>query len=121
MKTSRSLLIGSLCAVLLGPPAISFAAYNAASPTASYHHHHGDWAEMFKNLHLSQQQQDQIHTLVADYRQAHPEGSQPDEASRKALWDQILAVLTPEQRAQLEQETQARRDQQASPAATPSP
>ena len=62
---------------------------------------------MLRNLNLSQQQQAQIKTLITSYKQAHPQGSQPDSAARAQLKQQILAVLTPDQRAKLEAEKQA--------------
>ncbi len=76
---------------------------------------------MLKTLDLSQQQQNQIKTLVTNYKQAHPKGSQPDDAARKQLRDQVLAVLTPAQRTKLEQEKAAWHKQHPSPAPSASP
>ncbi|HTX56246.1 MAG TPA: hypothetical protein VMD47_04000 [Candidatus Acidoferrales bacterium] len=85
----------------------------------------------FAALHLTDAQRTQIQTLRQNYRQAHPKGSAPDPAARKQLRRQILAVLTPDQRAQLRAQAQQRRAQREqhqgndntifppSPAATP--
>jgi Spy/CpxP family protein refolding chaperone len=111
-------------------PALSFAdttsdvtpGVTPASPTATHHHHRG-WAAMAQQLDLSQQQQQQIKTLSANYKQAHPKGSQPDLAARKQLHEQILAVLTPDQRTklqQLKQQWHTKRVQQ-NPSPSPSP
>jgi len=57
----------------------------------------------FKSLNLSQAQRDRIHALVLAYRQAHPRGSDFDPQARRQLREEIMAVLTPQQRAKLEQ------------------
>ena len=59
---------------------------------------------MFKNLNLTQDQQSKIQTIMQQYRQAHPKGSTPDPNARKAMRDQIDAVLTPQQLDQLKAE-----------------
>ena len=77
---------------------------------------------MLRMLDLSQQQQDQLKTLLQNYRAAHPRGSQPDPAARRQLRDQIFALLTPEQRTKLRAEMQAWRSQHSGSAApTPAP
>jgi Spy/CpxP family protein refolding chaperone len=58
------------------------------------------------NLNLSDQQRSQIRQLMMQFRQSHPRGSAPDMPAREQLHQQILSVLTPEQRTQLEQERQ---------------
>jgi Spy/CpxP family protein refolding chaperone len=133
VKTVKPLLIAALCALSLGAPAFALAQGAAISdstqpatpsgqPTSGpYRHHHHGMFSMLHTLDLSQQQQDQIKTLFNTYRQAHPEGSQPDPAARKQLRDQILAVLTPAQRTKLEQEKQAWHKQHPSPAPSSSP
>jgi Spy/CpxP family protein refolding chaperone len=135
VKNFRPLLVATLCALSLAAPALALAQSAAISdatqpvaPSAQpsgqpgSHHHHG-MSAMLRNLNLSQQQQDQIKTLITSYKQAHPEGSQPDPAARKQLKDQILAVLTPDQRAKLEAEKQTWRKQHpaVTPSASPSP
>ena len=78
---------------------------------------------MAKQLDLTQQQQAQIKTLIDNYKQAHPEGSQQDPAARKQLHEQIDAVLTPAQRTKLEQLKAQWRSKhgEQSPSASPSP
>jgi len=129
------LLVATLCALSLAAPALALAQGSAISdatqpvaPSAQpsgqpgAHHHHG-MAAMLRNLNLSQQQQDQIKTLITSYKQAHPQGSQPDQAAREQLKEQILAVLTPDQRAKLEAEKAAWKKQHGTvtPSASPSP
>lgn len=53
------------------------------------------------NLNLSQQQRTEIHALIAQFRQTHPQGSAFDPQARKKLRDEILSILTAQQRAQL--------------------
>jgi Spy/CpxP family protein refolding chaperone len=87
--------------------------------------HRGGFMRMFRNLNLSDQQKSQIHTIMQQYRQEHPRGSQPDPQARKQMRDQIINVLTPQQRTQLQQEMQQQRqrhqeqEQQPAPQATP--
>ncbi|MBV8222431.1 MAG: hypothetical protein JO293_03655 [Candidatus Eremiobacteraeota bacterium] len=109
MKTYRSLLVAALCALAVGAPALSLAdSISDATPgttpasSAAPHHHRG-WTAMIQQLDLSQQQQAQIKTLITNYKQAHPKGSQPDPAARKQLHEQILAILTPAQRTKYQQ------------------
>jgi Spy/CpxP family protein refolding chaperone len=126
MNSCKSLVLVALCAILLGAPALALAnPWQGAS--ASSGEHRGRWASMFSKLDLTPQQEDQIKSLIEAYRQAHPQGSQPDPAARKQLQEQIFAVLTPDQRAQLEQEEQQWRDdhggrgQGADPSPSPEP
>jgi Spy/CpxP family protein refolding chaperone len=110
MKSRKSFILSSLCAMLLAAPTLALAHTWQGTPTQGGEHR-GDWASMFKNLDLTPQQEDQIKSLIEAYREAHPQGSQPDQAAREQLREEILAVLTPEQRAQLEQEMQQWRDE----------
>jgi Spy/CpxP family protein refolding chaperone len=54
-------------------------------------------------LNLTDQQRTQIHGLMQQYRQAHPRGTASDPQAREQLHQQILNILTPQQRAQLSQ------------------
>jgi Spy/CpxP family protein refolding chaperone len=110
MNSSKIAVLVALCAMLLGAPTLALADPSTSTSSQSAGHR-GGWGSMLKNLDLTTQQQDQIKSLIEAYRQAHPQGSQPDRAERKQLREQILALLTPEQRAQLEQEEQQRRDE----------
>ena len=73
------------------------------------HHGHG-FMRMLHGVNLSDQQKAQIKTLITSYHQAHPQGSQPDPQARKALHDQIMAVLTPSQQAQVKANIERMRD-----------
>ncbi|MBV8171621.1 MAG: hypothetical protein JO219_06800 [Candidatus Eremiobacteraeota bacterium] len=113
MKPVKTYLVAALCTLALAAPAFAFAdsisdsnanpGTTSTQPAGSGQHRHGMGA-MLKSLDLSPQQQEQIKTLIANYKQAHPEGSQPDPAAREQLHQQILNVLTPDQRTKLEQE-----------------
>jgi Spy/CpxP family protein refolding chaperone len=65
---------------------------------------------------------------VQQYRQAHPRGSQPDPQARQQLQQQIMNILTPQQRQQaqanmekMKQEREQRGEMNGPPAASPSP
>jgi Spy/CpxP family protein refolding chaperone len=133
MKPVKPLLVAALCALSLGAPALALAQSAAISdatqpgapssqPTGGQvGHHHSHMFSMLKTLDLTQQQQTQIKTIFSTYRQAHPEGSQPDPTAHQQLREQILAVLTPAQRTKLEQEKQAWEKQHPHPAPSSSP
>jgi Spy/CpxP family protein refolding chaperone len=63
----------------------------------------------FGSLGLSSQQQQQIQSLIAQFSQAHPAGSPLDRDAMRQLRQSTLAVLTPQQRDTLSQETEQRR------------
>lgn len=69
---------------------------------AEQHEHHGP--NRMASLNLTPQQKAQIKQIHDQYRAAHPCGSQPDPAARKQMRQQIMNVLTPQQRQQLQQE-----------------
>lgn len=128
MKLSPFLLSGAL-AVAIGLPIVGCAQQAPAQsqPGASqgaYGHHHGGMRWM-QGLNLSDQQKQQIQTLMQQYRQAHPRGSQPDPQARKQLQQQVMNVLTPEQRTQaqanMEKMRQEREEQGGPNGAPPSP
>ena len=117
MKISAILLSGSL-ALALGLPVIGLAQQDPAqapttAPSGEYHHHGGGMMRMMQNLNLTPQQQTQIQQIMQQYRQQHPRGSEPDQASRQALHQQIMKVLTPAQQAQLKQNMQNMRKMHA--------
>lgn len=74
----------------------------ANEPVGHFAAHHG-MGMMLQGLNLTQQQQDQIHTIVVQFRQAHPTGSRFDPQSFRDLRDRMIAVLTPDQLARLQQ------------------
>ncbi|MBV8638099.1 MAG: hypothetical protein JO322_08420 [Candidatus Eremiobacteraeota bacterium] len=129
MKLSPFLLSGAL-AVAIGLPIVGCAQQAPAQsqPGASqgaYGHHHGGM-RWLAGVNLSDQQKQQIQTLMQQYRQAHPRGSQPDPQARQQLQQQVMNVLTPDQRAQVQanmqkmkQEHQEREENGAAPSPTP--
>ncbi len=114
MKLSPFLLSGAL-AVAIGLPIVGCAQQAPAQsqPGASqgaYGHHHGGM-RWLQGVNLSDQQKQQIQTLMQQYRQAHPQGSQPDPQARKQLRDQVMNVLTPDQRTQVQNNMEKMRAQ----------
>lgn len=109
MNLTKPLIAGAL-AVALGLPLAACAQQAPAAPSAARVRHHRMGMRMFKNLNLTQEQQSKIQTIMQQYRQAHPQGSTPDPAARKAMRDQIDAVLTPQQLDQLKAERQKMRE-----------
>lgn len=109
MKLSPFLLSGAL-AVAIGLPIVGCAqqapaqSQPAASPGA-YGHHHGGM-RWLQGVNLTDQQKQQIQTLTQQYRQAHPRGSSPDPQAREQLRTQVMNVLTPAQRAQVQKNMQ---------------
>lgn len=129
MKLPHLLLSGVAAVALALPVAVIAQTAPAAPPAAARHHHGPGMMRMFRTLNLTQQQQQQIKTLMTQFRTAHPKGSPPDRAARKALHEQIMAVLTPQQKTQLKAERQKMRAEHpgwgkhegAEPSASPSP
>ncbi len=76
---------------------------------------------MFKGINLTDQQRTQVTQLMQQYRDKHPKGSTPDPAGRKALRQQMMNVLTPDQQAQVKQNMSQMRERRAEPAPTASP
>jgi Spy/CpxP family protein refolding chaperone len=98
-----------------------------APPPAAHAGHAGAHGHgMMRALHgvnLSDDQRSQIQSLMQSYRQSHPKGSAPDPQARKALRQQIMGVLTPDQQSQvkanLQQMRAERRQQEQGPAPQP--
>jgi hypothetical protein len=65
----------------------------------------------FGALGLNQQQQQQIQSQIAQFSQAHQAGSPLDADAMRQLRQSLLAVLTPQQRDTLQQETEQRRSE----------
>jgi Spy/CpxP family protein refolding chaperone len=76
---------------------------------------------MFRDLNLSDQQKTQIRQIMQQFRQSHAEGQRPDAQAREQLRNQIMNVLTPQQRAQYQAKLQHMREQRAADGADPSP
>ncbi len=104
MKLSPIFLSGAL-AVAMGLPIVGCAqqtpAQTPASSPLSREHHRGGMMRMFRGINLSDQQRTQIQQIMQQYRQQHPKGSQPDPNARKAMRQQVMSVLTPDQQTQV--------------------
>lgn len=113
MKVLRNVLLPAAAAAALILPVGALAQQappaTAAPGAQQWQGHRGGhrgFMRMFRDLNLSDQQKTQIQSIVQQYRQAHPRGSQPDPQARKQMRDQIMNVLTPQQRTQLQQKMQ---------------
>jgi Spy/CpxP family protein refolding chaperone len=69
------------------------------------------WSRLLNGVNLSSQQHDQIQSLLDQYAQAHPAGSQRVPGAAHQLHDQIFGILTPNQQAQVRQTMQTLRTQ----------
>jgi len=99
MKLQATALAGLLAAGLAVP---ALAQNQPQPPPPAAQSQHGDWMmRRFSDLNLTDSQKSQIQSLMQNYRQAHPRGSAPDPDARKQLREQINALLTPDQQAQL--------------------
>jgi len=108
LNTIRTFLtIGAVIASLAMPVATFAQNTPTDQPGAAAPRNGGGVMRALDNLNLSADQRQKIDALIAQYRQAHPRGSTPDPAARKALRDQIFAILTPAQQAQLRANMQA--------------
>ena len=63
--------------------------------------HHGGGHNPLAGLNLSPAQKAQIKSIHESFRAAHPCGSPATPAQRQQMRQQVLNVLTPQQRAQL--------------------
>ncbi len=109
MKLQATLLAGFIAASL-ALPAVAQDQQPPGAPAQSQQH--GDrMMRRFENLNLNDQQKSQIQSLMQSYRQTHPKGSAPDPDARKQLREQIDAVLTPDQRAQMKADMEKYRSQ----------
>ena len=118
------LFFSTLLAAAVGFTAVANAQQAPAPPAQSgTHAGHGKghgMARALQGIDLSDSQRTQIRSLMQQYRQAHPKGSQPDPQARKALRAQIMAVLTPDQQSRLTSNLQQMRAARRA-AASPSP
>jgi Spy/CpxP family protein refolding chaperone len=91
------------CAGAGGPQ--SSAAGQGAVPSVAqaYGHRHFAFGWMGRELNLSDEQRAKMRQLMQQYRQEHPRGSAFDPQARQQLHQQMLAILTPQQRTQLKQ------------------
>ncbi|MDQ2992051.1 MAG: hypothetical protein M3R30_04430 [Candidatus Eremiobacteraeota bacterium] len=130
MNISRPILAGAALFALALP--ITAAAQTTpgapASTTAHGHHAHvGLNGHALKGIALSDAQKQQFAQLRTAYRTAHPKGSTPDPTARKALRDQMLNILTPDQRTQYDanvktmRESRKHQENPGGPFASPTP
>lgn len=115
MKSIRTFLIFGGLIAALAMPAASLAQTAPDQPTqpGAGAPQRGGMIRALAALNLTPDQKQKIDGLMAQFRQAHAQGSAPDPAARKTLHDQIFAVLTPDQQAQLNASLQASRGNQA--------
>lgn len=69
------------------------------------------WSRLLNGVNLSNQQHDQIQSLLDQYAQAHPAGSQRVRGAARQLREQIFGILTPQQQSQVQQTMQQMRAQ----------
>jgi len=91
-----------------GPPA-SQSFHHHGTPSAAKLQHR--WMKRFGHLNLSGDQQQRVQSIINQYSQQHPEGSQPDRDASRALHQQLMGVLTPDQQSAYHQQMRERREQ----------
>ncbi len=64
---------------------------------------HRGFGRFLRGVTLTEQQQTQLRELVQQFRSAHPLGSRFDPEALRTLHQHMLAVLTPEQQIQVQQ------------------
>ncbi len=70
------------------------------------------WSRLLNGVNLSNQQHDQIQSVLDQYAQAHPAGSQHVPGAARQLHDQIFGILTQQQQTQVQQNVQQMRTEQ---------
>lgn len=105
MNISKPILAGAALLALALPLAVAAQTTPAApgtTTTAGEHRHHGGGLNRMalRGITLTDAQKQQMMQFRSAYKTAHPKGSTPDPAARKALRDQMLGVLTSDQRTQ---------------------
>ncbi len=93
-QTSKQALHDQILTLLTPAQRAQLAAQPAPSLRA------GGMIGHFSALNLSDQQREQIRTIVSQYRASHPDANMRDPDTRKALQAQIFPVLTPAQQQQ---------------------
>ena len=124
----RSLIVPAVLAAALIAPAGAFAQQQTSQPANApaagqwegHGHHHGGMMRMMRGLNLTDAQKAQLKQIHEQFRQSHPAtaGQRPDPQAMKQLRDQMMNVLTPQQRAKLQTEMQQRAGQ-PQPQSTP--
>lgn len=124
MKSLRSLLLPAvLGAALIVPVAVvAQQADQAQAPAAQsrgqWQGHRGGrhgFMGMLRGVNLSDGQKTQIQQIVQQFRQSHPRDAQTDPQARRQAFEQlrqqVMNVLTPQQRAQVQQNMQQMRQE----------
>ena len=88
-------------------PPVPAQAYPTRTQTTQATHEYHRWTKRLAGINLNAQQQQQVQHLLDQFASTHPAGSPRDSAGARALRQQILSVLTPQQQQQYEQEMQA--------------
>ncbi len=97
---------GSQTAAQGAVPSLAQSSSDRTEQWSRYGHRHFAFGWMMRGLNLTDQQRAKLRQLMQQYRQAHPRESAFDPKARQQLHTQMLAVLTPQQRAQLKQNLQ---------------
>ena len=123
MTILRNYLVPAALAVAVAFPAGAFAQQAAQPPAGApmqqgqwqghRGHHRGGMMRMFKDLNLTDQQKAQLKQIRQQFRQSHPEGQRPDPQAMQQLRQQMMNVLTPQQREKLQTEMQQMRQNRA--------
>ena len=127
MNISRTLFVGAALlgfALPLAANAQTAPDSTTAAPAAGEHHHHrggGLMKAALAGITLSDDQKAQLKKLRDDFRAAHANGVRPDRDAMKQLREQMLGVLTPDQRTQYDANVKAYRDAHPRPAPTATP
>jgi Spy/CpxP family protein refolding chaperone len=117
---AAAIIIGAGVAVAQqAPPPAGPAAVGAP---AGEHHRGGGFARLLKSLNLSADQKTKIEAIQAKYRQQNANVTDPEQrhANMKAQRDEIVAVLTPQQKEKLQTEIQQMRARWQNQQGTPS-
>jgi Spy/CpxP family protein refolding chaperone len=119
----RNVLIPAALAFAVIVPVATFAQQaqapaGTAAPRGQWqgqgHHRGGGMMRMMRDLNLSDQQKTQIRQIMQQFRQSH-QGQRPDAQARQQLRDQIMSVLTPQQRTQFQAKLQRMRERRTHP------
>jgi periplasmic protein CpxP/Spy len=126
----RSVLIPAALAAAVIVPVATFA-QQAQAPAATAtpqgqwqghsHRRGGGMMRGLRELNLSDQQKTQVRQIVQQFRQSHTQGERPDAQARQQLRNQIMNVLTPQQRSQYEANLQKMRTRREHPAPQSTP
>ena len=97
MKIPRILLVMLIVFGIAAP----FAVGAQQAPRTQHGHHANFFRQGLNRIGLSAEQHQQIRSIFQQFRASHPQGSHPGKAAQKQLHQNILAVLTPQQKQQL--------------------